>query len=187
MIGVIAGRILINVYGLSRVFRIEEVKVNPLHPDKFGGLRPVNQYAMKITIFLASMGVTAVMGIVIVGLDRVDDFHGLIPLFIIYLLLSPILFFGTLATAHGPMADIKEKYQLELSDLFNKYFSNTQDKLKNDQINIAEDVGRINDINELYKITNSFPVWPFDFRSIRDFLLVLFSPAVIFVIQFNIL
>ena len=41
MVGLIVARALVTIRGLYKVFRVAEVRVHPLHPDKCGGLEPL--------------------------------------------------------------------------------------------------------------------------------------------------
>ena len=88
------------------------------------------------------------------------------------------MFFGTLGTVHGPMAKIKSDCQKALSNRFMKDYDNVRKNLTSTDPDIGIRIKNIIQVYELHKITDSFPVWPFDFVSIRKFLTVYLSPFI---------
>lgn len=97
--------------------------------------------------------------------------------YLAYFVLSPMAFFGTLATAHGPMLKNKQALLQEISSEFDEnYFGDTAN------ISIDEErFERLKRIQSVHEMTQGFHVWPWDPSSIRIFTLVN-SPIVVTVI-----
>ena len=56
MVGMLAIRGLITFVGLRRVFQVAEVSVQPLNPDKCGGLASLRDYALRLSYLIAALG-----------------------------------------------------------------------------------------------------------------------------------
>lgn len=110
MVCMIAARELSTVIGLWRVFRAQNLRLRPLHPDRCGGLGPLNRFALTFAYFLALAG----FGLALVSIQSQADGHFLRDYMLhvglgIYAVLAPLTFFGMLGAAHRAMADAKNE------------------------------------------------------------------------------
>lgn len=183
MIIMIALRALISIWGLYRVFRLGDVLVRPLHPDKCGGLRSINDYALLLTYLIAVCGFGLVL--LIYNSIQISRLPQDLQLFVglgLYVVLAPLTFFGTLGTAHGAMKKVKVSQLQSLSNRFDEDYKFIQENLDRRPEEIRDRLERLQQIHSVYQITESFPVWPFDSRSIRRFTGAVFSPLFVSII-----
>jgi len=169
--------LITNVWVLHHILGEKELSVSPLHPDRCGGLRSLSDYSLK-TAYLA-----AILGIM-VGLIEYQFItqgsglvywlaHLIIPL---HIALSMACFFGPLLAAHRGMKRAKEELLNEISQQFQKDYSQTHTSLTMDVKNFKKNTEKIKELQELYTFTNQFPVWPFDIQTLRRFLITVPSP-----------
>jgi hypothetical protein len=169
--------LITNVRVLHRILGRKELNVNPLHPDRCGGLRPLSDYSLK-TAYLA-----AVLGIMIgfmeyqfitQGVGRVYWFvHLIIPL---HVALSMACFFGPLLAAHQGMKKGKEEILNEIAQQFQADYLQIHDNLAGDAETFKKGTEKIKELRAFYTLTDEFPVWPFDVQTFRRYLLTVPSP-----------
>ena len=171
--------LITNVWVLHNILGSKELKlnVNPLHPDRCGGLRSLSNYALK-TAYLA-----AVLGLMVgfieyqfitQGYGRVYWFvHLIIPL---HVSLSIACFFGPLLAAHRGMRKAKDELLHEIARQFQADYSQIRVSLMGDAEVFKKGNEKIKELREFYTLTDEFPVWPFDVKTFRRFLLTVPSP-----------
>ena len=100
-----------------------------------------------------------------------------------YVVLAPLIFFGTLQTAHGPMKNSKIQNLRSLSDKFNAEYKEVhREMLTGDAANRKGRLEQLLQLRGFYEITESFPVWPWDLASLRSFATAVSSPLILTVI-----
>jgi hypothetical protein len=67
MLWMILSRIIGTIRALDQLFQHSNLQLNPLHPDRCGGLGPLNRYAQTLISFIAVIGV----GIVVIAVPRI--------------------------------------------------------------------------------------------------------------------
>jgi hypothetical protein len=171
--------LITNVWVLHNILGSKELKlnVNPLHPDRCGGLRSLSNYSLK-TAYLA-----AVLGLMVgfieyqfitQGFGRVYWFvHLIIPL---HIFLSIACFFGPLLAAHRGMSKAKEELLHEIARQFYADYSQIRVSLIGDAETFKKGNEKIKELRAFYTLTDEFPVWPFDVQTFRRFLLTVPSP-----------
>ncbi len=184
-------RALITVRGLYKLFglsaQLGNVKVHPLHPDGCGGLTKLRDYALDLSYLVAILGMAlALFGYVssqVVPSGHVHaDWHraASFPIMwigaIAYLILAPLTFFGTLGAAHGPMKRFKQDQLESISGEFSNEYDTLCKNLSGHDTSFNDRVDRVNRLRELHKITEAFPVWPWDWTSIRRFSVAVSAP-----------
>ena len=177
----IAIRILTN----ARVFKkiLSDVVLHPLHPDRAAGLRSLGQYALKTTYLIALLGGLAVL----LEYDAFTNGQWQTAYFahvsfIAYLLLAPFVFFMPLWSAHDAMLRAKEDMILEISRQFNHDISIAYSDLACNSESLKDNIEKVEQLQKLHELTESFPVWPFDLSTIRRFFLTMSSPALAIII-----
>lgn len=178
MVTMIGLRELLVIRGLNEVFRRLDVKLNPLHPDGYGGLRPINEYALHVSYFIGVAG----FGLAIVWLHAyktgvLRSNPVLIPATAMYLVATPTIFFCTLGSAHLKMRAAKETFLKDVSEAFVAELEDVNKAVKGNASNLEPQLVRIRQLRELHGIAAEFPVWPFDMASLRNFTIMLIAPV----------
>ena len=169
--------LILNVWIIQKTIKDKELNINPLHPDRCGGLRPLSQYSLK-TAYLA-----AIFGIMIGFTEyrfitqSVDSKYWLLHLGIpIYLLISLLCFFGPLLAAHGQMKSAKEKMLDNIASQFQDDYARISKNLCLKAEELKKEVEKIRELQSFYSLTDEFPVWPFDVQTIRRYVVAVLAP-----------
>ncbi|MHB8104891.1 MAG: hypothetical protein ACYDG5_05055, partial [Dehalococcoidales bacterium] len=156
---------------IRNLFRSFAITLFPWHPDHCGGLYDINNYALKFTYIIAICGFG--LGLLILHSSSADKFFNDFLLWIalgLYIFLAPFCFFGTLGGAHDAMKKEKTMQLKEISDKFNNLYQSARKSLGSKSLNTLKiKVDEIEQLQRLYQLTNDFPIWPFDWLSIRRF------------------
>ncbi|BBD62079.1 hypothetical protein NIES2109_49170 [Nostoc sp. HK-01] len=168
---------------LKRALNKKDFNVNPLHPDRCGGLRCLSDYAIK-TAYLA-----AVLGMMVGFIEyqfitrgagqNYWYVHLIIP---IDILLSIVCFFGPLVAAHRGMKKAKEELLHEIARQFQADYAQIHSSLTDDAETLKQGTEKIKNLRAFYSLTDKFPVWPFDIQTFRQFLLTVSAPLLPLVI-----
>ena len=155
---------------LRNLFKRYSVKLYPLHPDRCGGLLPINEYAMNFTYFIAVAGI----GLSLIAFAGVQDHHfwqdSLLQFAIgAYVFLGVFCFFAPLDAAHDAMKETKGRWLMEISNQFQRAYESTQKILRVSSNRLRGQIDRINQLQQIYELTDEFPVWPFDIKTLRRF------------------
>lgn len=170
--------LITNIWALHYTFAQKHLKVNPLHPDRCGGLRPLSQYSLK-TAYLA-----AVFGI-LVGLieyqyitqNRTLSLNSPVHLLVLlHIALSLACFFGPLLAAHTGMQEAKERLLSTIAHQFHKDYSQIHTSLDADAETLKKQSAKLQELRAFYTTTDEFPVWPFDVSTFRRYLLSATTP-----------
>jgi len=167
------------------VIDTDSLDLQPMHPDKAGGLGRLGKMALNfnIAIFL-TMAISAALYYT----------HGYnTPLargIVVQFLLLPIVFFLPLLQVHRAMRIKKESLLLEISKHYkcvrdvlvqkitkdNKEFVDKYDKVK-------EEYEEESKLRELYRSLEAIPTWPFDTRTIMQFTSTILLPALFWLVR----
>ncbi len=177
-----AGMIVLRELGLIRILRqyfaTPGLELRPLHPDRCGGLGPLNRYAMHFTYLIAM----AACGLALLSYMSIDQqrFHLEYSLhlgILLYLVLAPYCFFAALGTAHRAMQDAKDKQLQAVADQFLVDYQAAQQAISKDFRVLSGAIDKLKLLNTLYRTTLRFPVWPFDWSHIRWFFTAVLTPV----------
>ena len=86
----------------------------------------------------------------------------------LYVLAASSCFFLPLYTAHQRMKESKEKLLNDIAIRYKNNYERASSKVEDAGL-LAEQIGRIKEIQEFYDLTDQFPEWPFDFPTLRNF------------------
>ena len=157
------------LYGLNRFFLEFSVEIQPLHPDRAGGLRMLGDYVLTNGLLIGVVGL-------ILGLDLLraranvavltPEFYGEL---IVYFLAAPTVFFLLpLYSAHKRMVEAKHKLLAEIAEQFDLEYRVLLDGLRQNVLHLDE-VERLEAIQKIYAITQSSPDWPFNLGLMSKF------------------
>lgn len=170
----------ITVWGLHRLLALYRLKIQPMHPDRCGGLKPLGTLSVAVSNFL---GVVMVFISLLVFFDPFARQLIIYPiLFVGFYALAPFLMFFSLSKASGQMRSTKAESLRRLANTFDWYYRKLESSGKDGHYDLktAEEIGKI---YQLYGIVEKMPVWPFDMHSVVRFFTTITLPAVFFVIQ----
>jgi hypothetical protein len=174
----ILARHAVTIWGLRQTFLRFKVTPHPLHPDRCGGLRAINNYAVGFTYIIAVAGI----GVGLMAYVTVHRTGALAPDTAIWLGLYVVLalfsFFLPPWTAHAAMAEAKRKLLMDISQQFQQAYAKTTGSLEGETGELKQHVERIESLHSLYKLTDSFTVWPFDTVTLRRFAVTVTVPLV---------
>jgi hypothetical protein len=165
----------------ARLFRniLSGANLHPLHPDKAGGLKPLGTYALKTTYLIGLAGSIVVAGGYISFLRGTFSQSYFFQIALLsYFLIAPISFFSPLKGAHDAMHKAKKDFLLKISQQFNNDYLEAQSIIHEPGDDLEENIDKIEHLQKLHKLTSEFPVWPYDFATIRNFAFTITSPFV---------
>lgn len=171
MVCMIVAREFCVIKSVGRLFKGMPIKLYPWHPDRCGGLGYLSQYALRFSYFIGIAGFgLSLLTFQAIQADTISQDFLLMFALVAYAFLAPYCFFATLGTAHQAMQAVKEKQLAVISGQFNRVYQSSQEALEEENPEILKGlVEKIENIQRLQKITEAFPVWPFDVTSIRRF------------------
>jgi hypothetical protein len=179
----IVAREIVTIWGLRQVFRRFKVDPHPLHPDRCGGLRAINNYAVGFAYVIAVAGV----GVGLMAWVTLRREGGLSPDTAVwvaaYVVLASLCFFLPPWTAHRAMAEAKHRLLSDISGQFQRDYAEATARLADDPVALRERVDKVQDLRALYELTDAFPVWPFDTATLRRFAVTLSAPLVPVVVE----
>ncbi|MBD2104834.1 hypothetical protein [Leptolyngbya sp. FACHB-261] len=169
--------LITNLRVLHRILQEKQLNINPLHPDRCGGLQPLSDYSLKTAYLAAVLGIMVGLieyQFISQGVDRVYWFvHLIIPL---HIALSIACFYGPLLAAHRGMRKAKEDLLHKIARQFQADYSQIHTSLTGDAEVLKKGSEKIKELRAFYTLTDEFPVWPFDVQTFRRFLLTVPSP-----------
>jgi hypothetical protein len=167
----------LNIWIIQKVLKNRDLKINPLHPDRCGGLRCLSQYSLKTAYLTAIFGVMigfTEYRFITQGInEKYWILHMSIPL---YISASLICFFGPLLVAHNQMKEAKERMLANIAKQFQDDYVRINMNLSLIAEDLKKEVARIQELQSFYDLTDKFPVWPFDIQTLRRYTLSVVTP-----------
>jgi len=180
MILLIIYKCIVTVWGLYKLLSKYTLRVQPMHPDSCGGLRPIGSLAIAVNYFI---GVVLIFISLLFFFDEYARNQAIYPiLFILFYALAPFLLFFTLSKANRRMREMKAVSLKRLANTFDHYYRKL-DSSGDSNLYDTSTADEITKIYDLYNIVEKMPVWPFDIRSLVRFFTTITLPAFIFLIQ----
>lgn len=184
--GLIFLRVLIAILWFNRLFREFRVDVRVLHPDGAGGLSPLGSFSVKVGYLIGVFGLAAVAAVWSHSAYLIMDgaAPGLrfepatISLILAYIVVAPIVFFAPIGAAHAAMRSAKDEFLIKIADQFEADFSNLHTVIEGDSAALKAALEKIEQLQKIHHIVNSFPVWPFNSASLLRFFSSTLSPVV---------
>lgn len=177
MVCMVAARQFSNVMSLWHIFRTCQLRLRPFHPDRAGGLSPLSEFTIAFGYFLALAG----FGLALLSIQSQADgrFSSDYLLHVglgLYIVLAPLTFFGMLGSAHQAMDEAKARWLAWISNQFDEDYVTAIGALNEESKAFAARLEKVSHLHSLYRLTEAFPVWPFDTATIRRFAAVLAAP-----------
>jgi hypothetical protein len=172
-------RQIVVMIGILRFFAQFTVDIQPLHPDRAGGLRVLGDYVLTNGLLIAVLGLVLGMDI-LRGLANsgmlTPEIYGELGLNFIA---APTAFFLPLWSAHARMAAGKQKLLAEITEQSALEYAIILDGLRRNELKV-EEVERLEAIQKIYNIAQNSSDWPFNLGILSKFgaavLLPVFAP-----------
>jgi hypothetical protein len=162
---------------LHSYFRSPDLELHPLHPDRCGGLGPLNRHALVFSYFIGvcafGLGLLTFLSIHEGRFPYEYTLHAGIALYVIG---APCLFFATLGSAHQAMLSARTHLLGRIGAQFQTVYHALQASLSDAPGPLHSHVEHLEVLKKLYRTTERFPVWPFDWSHLRRFGLSVGSP-----------
>ena len=170
---------ILNVWIIQKLLKDKEFKINPLHPDRCGGLSLLSDYSLK-TAYLAAIfgimiGFTEYRFITQAVSHKYWILHLGIPF---YIIVSIACFFGPLLVAHNKMKEAKQNLLSNIANQFQDDYAQTNMNLSLSAEELNEKVAKIQELQSFYKLTDKFPEWPFDIQILRRYTISVVTPLI---------
>lgn len=179
IIAVIIYKIGVTVWGLQQVLSMD-IDIQPMHPDRAGGLRPFGRLSVAINSFLA------VVIVFVTTLLVFDPFASENPVyvasFILLYISAPFLLILSLSKANRKMLEKKREAMDRLGVTFDYHYQKLSKGKQTEPYDI-ESADELIRIKSLYGIVESMPVWPFDTESLKRFVTTITLPVIVFLIN----
>ncbi|RCJ19181.1 hypothetical protein A6S26_27405 [Nostoc sp. ATCC 43529] len=177
-----AGAVLVlnlttNVWLLHELLGNKRLNINPLHPDRCGGLSQLSQYSLNTAYLAAIIGTMITLSkyqFITQGIAQEYWYFNFIIL--LYIPISLICFFGPLLAARKGMRKAKEELLSDIAKQFQADYVQIQKSLSSDAEALKKETAKLQELRSLYTLTNEFPVWPFDVTTFRQYLLSVVTP-----------
>jgi hypothetical protein len=158
-----------------RLIALGGVRINPLHPDRSGGLAFVGELGVRnaYPIVIGGFHVLLVVYSDLHFLQQplVSPYHA--TLFLAYIVSALLVFFMPLAVFHGPMQQMKNAALASLDARAERAY---RALMSAEGIEARAALAEVECIKDTYAVTASMPVWPFSFPLVRRFGLAVGSP-----------
>ncbi len=178
--------LITNVQVLHKLLGSKQLKINPLHPDRCGGLSPLSEYSLKTAYLVAIFGMMITLcnyQFITQGIAEKYWYFNLI--IVIYIPLSLICFFGPLLAARKGMKNAKEELLSEIAKQFQIDYIHIHTNLNGDAEFFKKESAKLQELRSFYTLTNEFPVWPFDVTTFRQYLFSVATPMLPLVLKFG--
>ena len=157
------------LFGLNRFFMEFSVEIQPLHPDRAGGLRMLGDYVFTNGLVVAIVGVSLGMELLRVRSGVTVVTPEFMAELAIYFLAAPTVFFlFPLYSAHVRMVEAKQRLLAEIAEQFDLEYRVLLEGLRQDVLKL-DDVQRLEAIQKIYEITRASPDWPFNLALVSKF------------------
>lgn len=171
------------VYYIVKNFLSHEVKIQPLHPDKCGGLSPLGNFSLRISVAGVIVGISVLFGVFTNIYQYNQNVYSPpnILMFSGYIVGLAIVFFIPLLAANKGMKAAKGRTLQLISDKFNSVMDIAM-KMDNEN-DSRKQMEYIQNLEHLYNLAKKMPVYPFNTANIMKFLYSVFWPLILIFLQ----
>ena len=175
-------RAFLAIVWFNRLFREFEVDVKVLHPDGAGGLAPLGGFSVRVGYLIAVYGIAVVAAALSASYVSTGRFTGpmltpsLTLLVILYLVLSPIIFFAPIGAARSSMRSAKNEALLRIALQFEIDNAELQRLISSRPARLEQALRKVQQLRSIHEMTSKFPVWPFNTQSLFRYFSAISSP-----------
>lgn len=169
-------KLVINYLAIRRIVLGKKLNINPLHPDRCGGLRVLSDYSIKVVYLNAVFGI--LVSITAYRIYTLGYIWATVLVVAFYLLVATVSFFAPLSTAHEEMKNAKSDLLLKLGKQFWQDYLAAHESIGDNSDTLKNELAKIKQLQELYDLTRGFPVWPFDTTTLQRFFITITSPLI---------
>jgi hypothetical protein len=161
---------------LTAFVQAAPLKVEPLHPDRAGGLHPVTRLALHYQIVIATLGLN--IGPLLVTAKHLGRGTGpeVAASLILYLVLTPLAFLRPLLPFRSSMIAAKRQVLARISSSFSHHLDGAITDLDARGSGDSGHVEAVQKLRSLHDAVRAFPEWPFDIGTMKRFTGILVSP-----------
>lgn len=178
---------VLSVLRFSRLFTKFTVYVQPLHPDRAGGLSPLGNFSLALSYIVTLIGLLLVttpitrhfLEVGTIGFKWTPDI--LVGLGV-YVVAAPIVFFAPLSVTHNAMQNAKDLLLLQIAQRFEAEYISVQNALDGDISGLDNSLKILKELHSLHEVTSEFPVWPFNSENMVRFATTLVSPIALAIV-----
>lgn len=181
MIGLILTKGIVTAWSLQRILSLP-LTVQPLHPDRAGGLKPFGSLSLAIFYFLSLITVFFTL-LLLLDENARSNLRYYLPIYALFYVMAPLLLMLSLGKAHRQMASAKEQVLRRLATTFNKRYRAMLESEDPEELDVAT-ARDIEGIHSIYAIVERMPVWPFDLRNVSRFVTAILLPGLVLLAQF---
>ncbi len=177
---------LLNIVATYRIlevlFSTNKLVVQPLHPDKCGGLAPLGALSRTLIYGIIFLGIIVTLNVHFnyENFDRELDNPLQISIMLGYLVMAYVIFFLTMHAAHKPMKQAKE----EEMRLIHHYIAGINKEIKKDFEELrdidSDALENFHNAKEMYDITSEMPVYPYNVKTVITFISSVFIPVLLY-------
>jgi len=181
MIGLVFYKSIVTFVALKKILKLELI-VQPIHPDRAGGLKPFGNLSLAVFYFLTLVSIYFSL---LIMLDKGVKEHLVyyVPVFMLYYVTTPLLLFLSLSNARRQMVATKSDMLKRLSFAFSQNYrtmvesSPTQGEF---DLSVVEDMRKIHSV---YIAVEKMPTLPLSIGNITRFFTTNLIPVFIVVIK----
>ncbi len=155
----------------------KQLKINPLHPDRCGGLSPLSRYSLNTAYLAAIFGTMITLSkYQFISQGIAQEYWYFNFTILLYIPISLVCFFGPLLAASRGMKKAKQELLGEIAKQFQIDYKRIHTSLSSDGETLKKEAVKLQELRSIYTLTNDFPVWPFDVTTFRQYLLSVVTP-----------
>ena len=182
-------RVILSFWFIRSLFRNSNLIVQPLHPDRCGGLGPIGTLAMFLNAVVFVTGLMVAGGLY--SNIYITDVGVLAPVnFLIvlaYLGMSAAVVFTPIWAAHKKMEEERDTILGQLNRKFDRINRRLTQSMVDDSdpdiTVLKQQQESLTTIRDLYSLVDQHPVWPFNAKVMYSFAGSVLWPVVFFLIQ----
>lgn len=154
-----------------------DLNIQPLHPDRIGGLKPIANVGIHYQLGVAMVGInigTLIVTINIVGTNAI--LYSILAV-LFYIIVAPFAFVAPLIPFRPHMVKAKRDYLRRIANRFSAELEPTLSQIDQGLVK-TDELDKLQKLSEFHKTISQFPEWPFDIATIRKFVAVFVSPLI---------
>jgi hypothetical protein len=177
-------RLLAVLVFTNRLFHLFYIRVNPLHPDGCAGLGVLGRLLTVSVLIATALGAAWVWAFLSVGIQSFSRLENVV-LSACYLVFTPLLLVGWLASPHRAMREARDATLQPLADEFQRAIAQAVPSAQDDAAAIKASTDRLAEIKRRYELLrDSFPVWPMRTQPLRSLVATAVLPLISSLIPF---